>query len=259
MTIENSEQGELPYPELLQQYRALQSKLEASSRLNRYSWDLYAEISRKLQVYSASVKVAISSLLDRDIFWDSANQYEFFTTIDSSVNQVSELIVLLTLAFRAEAGSLVLKRDPHTLQEILSVTQADANLKFPDLHLDISFPGEGKLALVDYEYLSKALLLLCEVSIATASTTPVHIQATEGDTLWYLDFSGLGGALMDIIDQMHNCKTQPVSLEILSAENILRLHTACEVLHLQEISVEVIEQPGQPQILRLGIPAVSNA
>ena len=118
MSPENSEQAGLSYDELLQQNRALRSEVETLNRQSVYLLGVYAETSRKLQLYSASIKAAVSSLLNYDIFWDNANQHEFLETINSSVNQVSELIVL-TLAFRGEAGSLVLKRDPQVFQEIL--------------------------------------------------------------------------------------------------------------------------------------------
>ena len=144
-----------------------------------FVWNLFAETSRKLQVYSASIKAAVSSLLNYDIFWDSKNQHEFLETIDSSVNQVSEMIVLLTLAFRTQANNLVLSRDLHLLQEILSVSHAMAMKKYPDIRLEVSFPSDGMPVLVDYEYLTKALLLLYEVIFAQAPAGSLRVEASE--------------------------------------------------------------------------------
>ena len=107
-------QDPLSYDELLQQNQALLHKVEEFQEQENYIWNLYADTSRKLQVYSASIKAAVSSLLNYDIFWDSKNQHEFLETIDRSANQVSEMIVLLTLAFRAQANNLVLSRDINT-------------------------------------------------------------------------------------------------------------------------------------------------
>jgi hypothetical protein len=258
MSSENPEPGKLSSEELLQENQALQRELISLGEQHKYLWYLFADTSRKLQVYSASIKAAVSSLLNYEFFWDSANQHEFLETINSSVNQVSELIVLQTLAFRAEAGSLVLKRDPQMLQEILSAAQAEAQQKFPDMLLKISYPVEGKFALVDYEYLVKALILLLEVYNANPSPEPVTMILTEEEAGWRLDISGLDLRLMQTIEQMHWCKTQPASIDFLLPENILRLHIFCEVLHLQGISVEVLESPDQPPVLRLWVEALKN-
>jgi hypothetical protein len=258
MSPENSKGVELTYDQLLQQNQTLLAQVEELQKQQFYTWEIYAETSRKLQVYSASIKAAVSSLLNYDIFWDSANQHEFLETINSSVSQVSELIVLLTLAFRTEAGSLELKRDPHMLQEILSVAQASAFLKFPGIGLDISFPREGKMVLVDYEYLTKALLLIFEVIYTRNPTEYILIQASEGDSSWSLDFSGFDPQIMETIHQMHYCRTEPLSINFLSAENILRLHIACEVANLQDISIEFLDQAQSP-VLRLWVPAISLA
>jgi hypothetical protein len=179
-------------------------------------------------------------------------------TIDSSVDQVSEVTALLTLAFRAQANSLTLSTDFHLLQEILSTSQAGALKKMPGIPLEISFPREGKPVLVDYEYLNKALLLLYEVLFSQAPLGPVHVFAREIDGAWVLDLTGINPLLTRVIEEMHHCKTQPKSNEVLSAENILRLHVMCEILHLQQISVDVLEDPGQSPVLRLRVPDVAT-
>lgn len=246
------------YDEVVQQNLALRHEIEELRALEPFVWNLFADASRKLQIYSASIKAAVSSLLNYDIFWDTTNQHEFLETIDSSVNQVSDMIVLLTLAFRAQANSLELRRDSQLLQEILSVSQMAAIKKFPEMKLEISFPVDGKPVLVDYEYLTKALLLLYEVLYAQAPTEPIRVVASETSGAWLLDFTGLGAQTLKLIQQMHYCKTQPTSNEYLSAENTLRLHIVCEILHLQQISIDVVDEPGQPPILRLQVPDTTS-
>ena len=257
MSSEHPKQEPLSYEELLRQNQALRQELEGFRSQESVIWSLFAETSRKFQVYSASIKAAVSSLLDHDIFWDSANQHEFLESIDNSVNQLSEINALLTLAFRAQANNLVLSTDFHLLQEILSASQASALKKIPDLKLDISFPQEGKPVLVDYEYLNKALVLLYEVFHSQIPAESIHVVASETDGSWYLDFSGIPSSIVGIIEQMHQCKTQPKSNELLSAENILRLHVICEILHLQQISVEIAGDPEQSPTLRLCIPDIT--
>jgi hypothetical protein len=258
MNSDRSKQDLLTYDELLQQNQALRLELEELRAQEPYVWNLFVETSRKLQVYSASIKAAVSSLLDYDIFWDSTNQHEFLETIDRSVNQVSEMIVLQTLAFRAQADSLVLSKDSHLLQEILSISQAAALKKFPDIRLEVSFPAQGRPVWVDYEYLTKALLLLYEVLFAQVPTRTIRVSAIEAEGTWLLDFMGLDVGIIKIIEQMQRCKTQPSSIELLSADNILRLHIFCEILDLQQISVIMLDAPEQPPILRLRVPDVAS-
>jgi len=181
MRNDSPRQDPLTYDELLHQNQALLHEIEELQVQDTFIWNLFVESSRKLQVYSASIKAAVSSLLNYDIFWDSKNQHEFLETIDNSVNQVSEMIVLLTLAFRAQANNLVLSRDSHLLQEILSVSHTRAVKKNPDIKLEVSFPSDGMPVLVDYEYLTKALLLLYEVLFAQAPAQSMRVEASEAD------------------------------------------------------------------------------
>ena len=257
MRNDSPRQDPLTYDELLHQNQALLHEIEELQVQDTFIWNLFVESSRKLQVYSASIKAAVSSLLNYDIFWDSKNQHEFLETIDSSVNQVSEMIVLLTLAFRTQANNLVLSRDSHLLQEILSVSHTLAVKKNPDIKLEVSFPSDGMPVLVDYEYLTKALLLLYEVTFAQAPAESIHVKASETAGAWFLDFAGLEPQIVKIFEAMNHCKAQPASNEFLSAENVLRMDVICEILHLQQISVEILDEPGRQPILRLRVPEVA--
>jgi len=59
------------------------------------------------------------------------------------------------------------------------------------------------------------------------------------------------------IDQIYHSKAQPASYEFLSAENILKLHVFCEILHLQQITVEILDEPGRLPIMRLRVPEIA--
>jgi hypothetical protein len=57
---------------------------------------------------------------------------------------------------------------------------------------------------------------------------------------------------------MHYCSAQPASNEYLPAENILRLHVVCSILHLQHIIIEIIDESEQLPILRLRVPEAES-
>jgi hypothetical protein len=254
MNNERQHSQDRSYDDLLHENLALRQEIENLRAQEPRNWSLFADASRKMQIYSASIKAAVSSLLNYDIFWDHANQHEFLETIDSSVNQVSEMIGLLTLAFRAQANSLVLSRDAHLLQEILSISQQNLAKRFPDMHLEVSFPADGKPVIVDYEYLSKVFQLLFEVFYSRNHLSEIRVVAREYEHGWNLDFIGLDVQMTQIILQMHHCRTQPDTGEYLLPDNILKLHLVCEILHLHDISVATLEEPGEAPVLRLSVP-----
>jgi len=148
---------------LMQQNSDMPRELLELKAVNRIKWTLLVDLSRKLQASSASIKAAVTSLLDREIFWDPNTQFEFLTGINEGVDSASSLILLLSLLSRAETGSLALKRDPHELQEILSVVQEHFSKNYPKLALKVKFPSEGKVVQVDYDYLVIVLRILFEV------------------------------------------------------------------------------------------------
>ena len=68
---------------------------------------------------------------------------------------------------------------------------------------------------------------------------------------------GLDPQIIEIIRQPHHGKNQAASDDFLSAENILKLHVICETLHLQQITVDKLDEPGRLPILRLRVPVVA--
>ena len=59
--------------ELQMQVSELKQKLDEANVLNQAMWSLLVDISKRLQLSSAAIKAAVSSLLDYDIFWDGLN------------------------------------------------------------------------------------------------------------------------------------------------------------------------------------------
>jgi hypothetical protein len=261
MTIEESAQNTptLSYKELYQQTVDLRHELADFKTKQRMVLALFVDASRKLQISSASIKAAVSSLLNYDIFWDGANQHEFLTTIDASVDQVAKLTSLLVLAVRSEEGSLELKREPHDLQEIISVVQDSGTVSFPKLVLEISLPQEGKPALVDYEYLTTALELLCEVFEARLRSPFVRLQAIEEQNRWLLDFDGIDSTLMQQIELSLDWQVDDLpAANALPLDYLLRLYIVRQIVRLQGIEVEALTSSSGERTLRLLVPAVAD-
>lgn len=249
----------LSYEELYQQTLDLRRQLDEITAKQRLVWALFIDASRKLQISSASIKAAVSSLLNYDIFWDGANQHEFLTTINSSVDQAGKIASLLTLAVRSAAGSLELKREPHDLREIILAVQDGGLISFPNLALNITLPTEGKPALVDYEYLTTALDLLGEVLEARLPAQPVRVQAIESPDSWFLDFAGLDSKLVQLIQSSFAWQVDDLLAEAsLPLDYVLRLYIVGQIFRLQSIKVETVTGPIGELTLRLHVPVATD-
>ena len=259
-TKENYPSSDSP-EELYRQNLALRAELSRTLTSRDYIWTLFVEASRRLQMSSASIKAAVSSLLNNEIFWDPGNQHEFLKTIDTSVDKVAHLVLLFTLAFRAEAGSLELKQEPQSLQEILAVVQANVASRLPKLMVRFLLPKEGKPVMVDYEYLSIAIGFLFELFDIGKKSQKIQAQAIENQQNWFLEIVGMDDAILDLIQNMHDCKTvgSTVSKYAYLPEQILGLHVACEIFHLQNINLEVDKNSEKASVLRLIVPIFVNS
>jgi len=244
---------------LQKQVLELRRQLAESRARNRAMWSLLAEISQRLQASSTSIKAAVSSLLDYDIFWDGSTQHEFLETIEDSVDQGSNLIVLMTLAFRSEASSLEMKPEPHTLQEILSTVLDTILAKMPGLELKVDFPPEGEPVFVDYGYLAVALRLLLEVLIEPEPPpAQIELLAAEAENSWLLDIGpipetigvAIGHLCQDRFDELLTSD----NFLPLSPEKLLKLFTASRIFRLQDIQLDVQTGETEKAGLRLSIP-----
>lgn len=245
------------YDQLLKRSNDLEVQLQKITTSNEYIWSLFSETMRGLQLSSTSIKVAVSSLLSHDIFWDSANQHEFLETINESTNRITQLVSLLTLVFRAEAGSLMLNPEPQVLQEILAIIHNKTRARFPDLKIKLQMSSSEKTVHIDYEYSIMAMMYLIDFMYREPIQQPVQIIADERGGLWMIDFLGFNHEAIKDIHRMHACKTLNLHLvqKIATPEKILGLHTACEILTLQQINNAIIENQGQTG-LRLIFPAL---
>jgi K+-sensing histidine kinase KdpD len=246
---------------LQEQIQVLEDKLSRLKTNNQTIWELLVQIGNRLQRSSTSIKTAVSSLLDYDIFWDETTQYEFLQAIDSSTDELSDLIILMTLAFRSQAKTLEIETEPNIIQEILATLRSSINKNGRTFQLVTRYPPDGKPALVDYQYLSVALTLLIEVITGEdKNVTQLTLQATESPKSWHLQINDLHTSVVTIIrhflDQANDITA--VVGQILP-ENALKLMTACRILYLQDIKLCQQHIGDDPAALCLIIPAVTSS
>jgi hypothetical protein len=242
------------YAELVQQNLALRQELAQVNAEKKAIWGMLSGANRRLQMASAAIKAAVSSLLNYDIFWDGANEHEFLETINTSVDQAGRSVKLLSLAFRLESGSLELKREPQVLQEIISAVQEHVSTNLPGLKFGLTLPQEGLPVVVDYEFLMLSLELILE-ALEHMGVHRVGIQAVEEPQRWVLQFEGLEAANIQVIADVSRLEFGPgPTLKVTPPEDLLRLHIALQILQIQDIQVETPDLSDHPPKLRLIVP-----
>jgi signal transduction histidine kinase len=247
-------------PEALQtEVTELRRQLTEVRAKNRVMWTLLVEITRRLQVSTTAIKAAVSSLLDYEIFWDGSTQHEFLETIDDSVNQGSDLVTLMTLAFKAEASSLEMKVEPHLLQEILSTVLDTISEQTPENRLKVHFPAEGTPVFVDYEYLAVALRLLLEALLeAEARPAPIELELVETQDYWHLTIKNIPPSMATLITLLSRGNfDQLFPTDHLSSENILKVFAASQICYHQNIQLDIATVGDRKTDLRLIIPAAT--
>jgi signal transduction histidine kinase len=240
---------------------ALRRQLDELRAQNQAMWTLLAEVSRRLQTSSTSIKAAASSLLEHDIFWDGSNQHEFLEAIDTSVDQGADLITLMMLAFRSEANTLELQLEPHTLQEILSAVLETVAIEKPEFNVVFDCPPVGTPVLVDYEYLAIGLRLLLDVlmeSRIVSSQLTLRLVELEGS--WLLDILDTQESVTEALNHLcQNRFDELMLVDHISPENVLKFFTASRIIQLQNIELDVQMGEQGETSLRLTIPTVSKA
>lgn len=210
-------------------------------------WSLVSEISQGLQISFASIKAAISSLLGGDIFWDHAAQHEFMQTIDKSIDDISELTAVMTMAMRAESRSLLIYREPNDLQEILSQAKDLVQKGNPDAVIQLPSQALMRLAFVDFEHLRTAFRLLFEIliSVQPNSAAPILVSVQEKVDEWQIVIGGKFPPIAyDIIHWLQHQSTDLSLLPVnLRSETRLKILVSCQLLALQMIAITISSGP----------------
>ena len=253
---DNHSTGMLSIEELQAQVITLKQRLDEANVLNQAMWSLLVETSKRLQVSSAAIKAAVTSLLDYDIFWDGSTQHELLEIIDSSTDQVSDQITLLSLAFRAESKSLVIRPELNAIPEILSSVMDMISDGYPDLDLDFQISLDSSPALVDYEYLSVALRLFFEVVAESQSPSEaIRVFTHETSSDWYIDIVGVHTDILGFISTVSHCAPDELNnFSSIPPSYKLKLLVMCKILDLQSIRISIDPTNGEDKKVRLVIP-----
>ena len=160
--------------------------------------------------------------------------------------------MLLSLISRAQAGSLEIKVEPQTLQEIVSMAREQIQKESGGLDVEITLQQAGKAVLVDYEYLSLALRFIFEVlSEFNLKPKTLNMFAFESMQGWKLDIVS-ERLIIDLFALIVNDKiVELLNANRISPENRLKLYIVERIFLQMKIQVELVEYSDHKAGLRL--------
>jgi K+-sensing histidine kinase KdpD len=242
---------------LLEQNLALRQEIKELKMIHQNIWMLLVVVGRRLQMTSASVKAAVTSLLGRDIFWDVSTEHEFLQTINESTDYFSDLSMLVSLVSRLQTGKIQINQEPHTLQEILSKLEDELSQRIEKLTFGVEYPRDGASVLVDYEYMMIALRLLFEAMAGDQDhSVKIQVVMEQMDDSWRLEIHN-GGTLSVyklICNLSDNLTEEFLQTEQISPELALKIYTAFKIFSLQNIQIQACEDKANNAFIELAIP-----
>lgn len=241
---------------LLQQNLTLREEIKELTAIQHNIWKLMVVVCRRMQISSASVKAAVTSLLNNDIFWDASTQYEFLQMIDDSTDNFSDLAMLVSLVSRLQVDKIHLKLETQVLQEILSKLEDDLPHHLKDVKLDIEFSPELATVLVDYEYLMIALRLLF-MSMLGGQDHPINVRVVVKEMVEnrLLEIRNINSSVHNVICNLPESLTEEyIKEKKISPDKVLMVYTAYKLLTLQNIRLRACLDNDKNAMLQLEIP-----
>ncbi|NLH00007.1 MAG: hypothetical protein GX491_21830 [Chloroflexi bacterium] len=235
---------------LREENEQLKAQLQRCLDFDRLNWHLLTTINTKLQLSSTSIKAAVSSLLDRDIFWDVASQQEFLETIQQSIDQIADRMHQMAVANLLQAGSLEVNRKFYELHELMRVVQEKAAaLSGKELYYQDNV-ALGSLAYVDYRYFVYAFSTLFTV---IDSDEPLQLTQDPRSAAYVLSLSRIAESVHTVIQSILSEQWAAKSLyRELPPEKIYELLLVIRLLEYQ--GIRLILDPSRSKGIRVEIP-----
>ncbi len=115
--------------------------------LDEFKTTLLAAVGHEVRTPLAAIKGHASTLLQEDVTWSLADQRHFLQTISSEADRLAQLVSNLLDLSRQEAGLLLLKRAPTSVQSL--VAKIIKQLRSPDVAISVEIPDNLPLVNVD--------------------------------------------------------------------------------------------------------------
>lgn len=224
-----------------------------------WSWIILEKMIQHLYLSFATIKTAVSSLLDYDILWGDNNKHEFLRAIDTGVNQADDTTRLLMLLVLLKENKITLNQDLHPIQEIIKISYQRAKARYLNINIQLDLQNNGNPIFVDFENIVTGIELFIEF-FAELGYTTVEILGKEIENHWIVL---IGGNMENsILKMMQKFLETNVSLEkifeFIPAYCLLKFLIAYKVLTIQDIRVGLSKNDGN-QLTKIAIIIKSHS
>jgi FtsZ-binding cell division protein ZapB len=202
------------------------------------NWSILERIIQRVYMSFATIKTAVSSLLDFEILWGDNSKLEFLKAIDIGVNQANNTIKLLMLLVLLKENKATLNQELHLIQEIVSAAYQRVKSEYSEISVKLDLQDQGDPIFVDFEYTVTGIELFIEF-FGEIGFSNVEIVGKEIKDHWIVIIGGTSEnsaikMLQNLLETNANLEN---ILEFVSADCLLKFLIAHRVLTIQNIRV----------------------
>ncbi len=148
------------------QLQAQATKTQLLEELDRWRSALIGAVSHDLRTPLASVKSAVSTLRSPELTVSDADEAALLSMIEEQTDHLARLVTNLLDAARLETGTLVLRREVHSVDEVIGTAIASLGTALD--HHELRLVLDADLPLVDVD------LVLCGQIVANLLSNAAH-------------------------------------------------------------------------------------
>ncbi|MEJ5201493.1 MAG: hypothetical protein WHV66_04600 [Anaerolineales bacterium] len=202
------------------------------------NWSILERMIQRVYMSFATIKTAVSSLLDFEILWGDNSKLEFLKAIDIGVNQASNTIKLLMLLVLLKENKTTLNQELHLIQEIVSAAYKRVKSDYSEISVKLDLQDQGDPIFVDYEYTVTGIELFIEF-FGEIGFSNVEIFGKEIKDNWIVLIGGPSenSAIKTLQNLLETNANLENILEFVSADCLLKFLIAHRVLTIQNIRV----------------------
>lgn len=235
---------------LVDENERLKLELQELKSFDLLSSRLFSSLVTRLQVNTASIKAAVSSLLDWNIFWDVSAQKEFLEAISQSVDNISALMTHIALLNLVQINNLEVTRKPYESHELMMAVQ-DRVYQMCGCHFSYQDnAAKGSLVMVDYKYFVHALSTLFYV---TGVRNEQNVSMDALPNMVEITVRGVAQPIIKVIDDILRKEWSSSSIQnSLPPEKVYLLLLIVSLFEQQGVLVKLCDD--QTNTLQISIP-----
>jgi len=167
------------------QLRAQALRSELLEEVDRWRSALVGAVSHDLRTPLASITAAVTTLRDPGVALSDADRDALMETIELESDRLARLVANLLDVGRIEAGTLTLRREPHTVTEVVDAARAAAGSALRAHRLVVEVDDDLPLVSVDLVLIAQVVAnLLANAAQHSPEGTRITVGAREeGDAV----------------------------------------------------------------------------